>query len=128
MNIANHDDSMLQADIANWLATELGVRRERISLATLVNDELGVAGSDGVDMMLALGRRYGVDLSEFPFAKHFGGESSINPLTILLQVGRLLMGQRSNSLEPLSVADLVRLVADAKSSSAEQMERSKGPN
>lgn len=80
--------------------------KARLSAATSVNDDLGIDGDDGVEFMLAFGRRFGVDLSRFPHAKYFGPEESAHPLSMIRGIIRRLTTERWSDLSPLTLRDL----------------------
>jgi hypothetical protein len=47
-----------------------------IDIDTELQDDLGIRGDDAVDFLIAYGKRYSVDVSEFMAADYFGSEGS----------------------------------------------------
>jgi hypothetical protein len=104
------DDDSLFSDIVSWLRQELRLSAAaQLKSSTRINIDLGVAGDDGVELIEAFGVKYNVDVTQFPYARYFGGEASANPLSVLRSAGRVLVGKSASGLDPLSVLDLVSL-------------------
>jgi hypothetical protein len=106
-------DAELFDRVADFVARELGVRRERIRPETLVEDELGCTGDDAGDLMEAFAREFGVDLAGFQFDRHFGPENGATPWSLLRGlVIWAATGRRGDpSPEPVTVARLAEAVA-----------------
>jgi len=62
------------------VARETGVSPARIAAETALADDLGVAGQDGADLLAAVGREFGLDLSVIDWAEYFGEEAPFDPL------------------------------------------------
>jgi hypothetical protein len=84
----------------------------KISLSSRINLDLGVAGDDGVELIQAFGKAFGVDVSTFPYMKHFGSEG-INPFALFGMLFRFVTGRRVINLDPLTVRDLLMLAKSA---------------
>jgi len=62
------------------VARETGVSPARIAADTALADDLGVAGLDGAELLAAIGREFGMDLSAIDWAEYFGEELARDPL------------------------------------------------
>jgi hypothetical protein len=95
----------IEDDVKRYIAQELRVRYDGLTLATRLQQNLGVDGADGWEFMEAFGRRYGVDLGEFRTGLHFGPEAGCNPVVFLLL---LVHRPRCMKFVPITVGDLVQ--------------------
>ena len=90
------------------IAAETGVSPARLSDDTALADDLGVAGLDGADLLDAIGREFGIDLSVVDWPEYFGEESAFDPLGA---IWRQFVMQRSQIATPaLLISDLLRTV------------------
>src|SRR3954471_4410832 len=82
--VRSHLSSMndeLHKAIRRFAARELGVAVERLEEAqTQLGRDLGVDGADGWEFIEAFGPQFGVDISSFESARHFGPEAGPSPL------------------------------------------------
>lgn len=76
--------------VADFVAHETGVRRERIAPETLVEDDLGCTGDDALDLITDFSREFRVDLEDFRFDFHFGPERAAGPEMLILAPVALL--------------------------------------
>lgn len=102
------DTSQMEQRLIGWVAGFLGVSAGTISTSSRVNLDLGVDGEDGLDFIRAFGKEFGVDVSNFPYARYFGPEAS-HPFAFMRTILRLVTRQRTSDLQPLYVRDLVVL-------------------
>ena len=95
--------------VATLVARETGVRRSRISLATLIEDDLGCTGFDASDLMNAFARDFHVDMAEFCFDRHFNPELPATPWSLIrgLVIWAATRGRGTPSPDPVTVARLV---------------------
>lgn len=103
-------------DIAEFVASFVGVPSERISLSTTLFGDLGVDGEDGSDLLVAFGEHFNVDLSALDVTKHFGSEG-IWPWAPLYWVVLWLRSgtpEQKARLSPITIADLVRAAESGK--------------
>ncbi len=98
---ASMTDELLE-EVRQFVVRKLGVRADRIQLTTSLFHDLGVDGADGWEFTEAFGARFGVDLSSFDAALHFGPEAGGNPL---VWVARAVTGSWPGMV-PITLADL----------------------
>jgi acyl carrier protein len=79
--------------------------KEGLSAETSVNVDLGMDGDDAAEFMQAFSERFGVDLSTFPYDKHFGPEGG-NPIVLVEAIYLRVTTGRWTSLTPLTVREL----------------------
>jgi acyl carrier protein len=106
-------DAELFDRVADFVARELGVRRERIRPETLVEDDLGCSGYDAADFIEAFAREFGLDLTGFEFDRHFGPEEAATPWSLLRGLAIwAATGRRGDpSPDPVTVARLAKAAA-----------------
>ncbi|MDR2637746.1 MAG: DUF1493 family protein [Zoogloeaceae bacterium] len=106
--------SVSETDVAEWLRAELSIPpRKQIDGGTRINWDLGVDGDDGLDLVIEFGKKFNVDISNFPFDDYFGPEAGMTPFSLLVFIWRILKGQPVNDLKPLYVEDFFRMAQDA---------------
>jgi len=69
----------MQNEVIAFISEFTGVDPSMITLETLVNDDLGVDGDDGVDLLLEFSTRFNVDISSID--KLYFGPEGINPFS-----------------------------------------------
>jgi hypothetical protein len=81
----------------------------RIASSTTLVGDLHLAGDDGSDFMAAFAREFGVDLSDFDSARHFGREAGcFLPVSCYYYIRAIFLeAHRAAGLQPISVRDLV---------------------
>lgn len=98
----------MQSEVIAFISEFTGTDPSKITLETLVNDELGVDGDDGVDLLFEFCAKFNVDLSSID-KLYFGPEGS-NPFSAILiglsALWRGLHGRPSRYL-PLPVKQFV---------------------
>jgi acyl carrier protein len=110
----------LFGQVADLVADETGVRRERITPETIIEDDLGCTGVDAEELIIRFSQEFGVDLEEFRFDLHFAPETGAGPeVLILIPVALLvrLFGYRwpvRSSPEPVSVGHLAAVAAQGR--------------
>ena len=99
----------METEVIAFVAEQTGVKSERITLDTLVNDDLGVDGDDGSEFMEAFAERFNVDLSPINQI-YFGPESMPFQYVVTwpYHLVRWLLGYRSKAYSPLPVSLLVK--------------------
>lgn len=98
------------AEIADFVACFVGVSAERLSSSTTLFGDLGVDGQDGIDLFVAFGKRFYVDLSALDTTRHFGAEG-FGPRALLHWVVLWLRAgtpEEKARLSPVTIADLQR--------------------
>jgi hypothetical protein len=99
----SHADHELLTGLESFLRRETGTHRLGIRPDTDLVRDLGVDGSDGVDLMRKYGENFQVDMSAFRLGDHFGPEASFNPFAIFFPS----WWRRRRVLRPLLVQDLI---------------------
>lgn len=98
----------MQSEVIAFIAEFTGADPSMITLETLVNDDLGVDGDDGADLLLEFSSRFDVDISNID--KLYFGPEGINPLSAIFSgVSALLDGLlgRPDKYSPLPVKQFV---------------------
>jgi acyl carrier protein len=88
--------------LRSFVIEESAVDDEEITRDTKIENDLGVTGDDAVDFMVAYGKVFNVDVTEFMAADYFDGEGS----EILLGIYRLLTGKKKKKKKILTVGHL----------------------
>ncbi len=77
-----------------------------LSAETSLNDDLGMDGDDAIEFMQAFSQRFKVDLTDFPYSKHFGPEAPATPLSVIESFVRRVRTGRWTDLTPLTLREL----------------------
>lgn len=72
----------LVTDVIAFAAKETGFSIDKLQRQTALNNDLGIAGDDGVELIAAFVQKYDVDMAGFPTEEYFGREG-FHPLIIL---------------------------------------------
>lgn len=91
--------------ISEIIADVAGVDRARISMASDLRRDLGIAGDDGDDLFAAIGDAFDVDWTGLDLAIHFGNEGFGLPLPWQLRNNAILYEP-----QPALVSDIVQAV------------------
>ena len=83
---------------------------EEITSETKLGDDLGVSGDDAVEFIIAFGKEFNVDVSQFMVADYFEPEGDV----ILPTVLRFLTGRQKQPKKILTVGHLEKAVAAGK--------------
>lgn len=97
---------LIEGQVKNLIVEELGVRPEKLAPGTRIMHDLGADGIDGWDLIERFRERFGVDMSEFKFDRHFGAEGC-DPFMYLYCV---LFARDRLKFVPITVDDLVEAV------------------
>jgi hypothetical protein len=100
--MAQSDDDLL-AKVMAFLERETGVRRTKLSPRSDIARDLGVDGSDGVELMRKFAEEFRVDMVGFRSSDHFGPEAGFVPLAIFFPS----WWRSRRTLRPLLLEDLV---------------------
>ena len=82
-------------------------RKGPLSADTRLLQDLGMDGDDGVEFMEAFSEEFDVDMSEFEFKRHFGLETGIGPLSLVVYLYCRLFGKDLSGVIPITLRDLV---------------------
>jgi uncharacterized protein DUF1493 len=88
--------------------------KSRLTADTSINNDLGMAGDDGLEFMQAFSQRFAVDLRTFPHDKYFGVEAAATPISIIAAMIRWLTMGKSSKLSPLTLRQLAEAVENGR--------------
>lgn len=98
----------MQSEVIAFISEFTGADPSAITLETLVNDDLGVDGEDGADLLLEFSFRFNVDISNID--KLYFGPEGFNPFFAIFSgvyaLWSSLLG-RSDKYSPLPVKQFV---------------------
>ncbi len=98
-------DDEVNPELVAFLCQETGSAPNKIRRQTQLRRDLGVEGDDGVELIEAFGRRFGVDVSGCTLGLYFGPEGSVGPIELLLWIGWAITRQLPRFV-PITVDDL----------------------
>jgi acyl carrier protein len=106
------DPRNVRARLFDVIARQTGVSPARLTDDTALAGDLGVAGLDGADLLDAVGREFGVDLSVADWPAYFGEELPFDPLAALWRCFERLHrgGAPKPEVPELRVRDLLRSI------------------
>lgn len=88
--------------LISFIREEIGEFNLEIKLSSLLEDELGITGDDGLELIQNYGIKFNVNIADFQYKKYFYPEPSIfnsigkiSPFT----VGDLYLGIKSGKLK-----------------------------
>ncbi len=90
-------DTALTEAVAQFVADEVGVRRDKVTDSRL-REDLGVDGDDAHDLLIAFAKRFHVRDENFVVTDHFGPEGSWFPFALMFRRMKLL---------PMTIQDLI---------------------
>lgn len=89
----------------SFLIKHAGVTIEELSDETLLEDDLGISGDDAFELIIAFGKEFNVNVSNFMAADYFSGEGDfILPAIINFFTGRKEKIRRELRLKHLEKA------------------------
>jgi acyl carrier protein len=94
----------LTEDVKAFIASELSVKLDRLTLASRLMHDLHIDGADGWELVEAFAQKFDVDISEFEPARHFGPEAGRNPISYLTY--RIFLPESLSSVQ-ITIGDLV---------------------
>ena len=65
------------AELVAFVREQIGEHVMPITRETLIEDDLGVTGDDAEDLIIALGKKYNINIENFNFRKYFYGEPGV---------------------------------------------------
>ena len=89
--------------VVSVIARQTGYPQSQLSPRTDLFRDLGVDGEDVRDLLLRLGKEFGINLQDVRFDRHFGPEAGFNPLAMFLPGWWRWRRERM----PVTIADLV---------------------
>ncbi|SEW43394.1 DUF1493 family protein [Chitinophaga arvensicola] len=102
MVVENRDLSGLWTDLVVFLHEQSHAYEVNITPDTAIEDDLGVTGEDGEELIVAYSKRYQVDITGFLFNKYFFPEPFVNTMpdhVALLTAAHLLKGITAGRLD-----------------------------
>lgn len=99
----------MESEVIAFLSEFTGVEAEHISPDTLVNDDLGVDGDDGLELLEEFSTLFGVDLS--PISDVYFGPEGVSAGFLLLwpyYLYRRITGYKPQRIAPLPVKQLIQ--------------------
>lgn len=85
------------AELVAFIRDKSGEYEMSITRETLIEDDLGVTGSDAEELLVELSKKYNFDIANFKFAKYFYDEPSI-------------LDVNSRKVQPFSVGHLEKAI------------------
>lgn len=79
------------------------MRAESLVPSTRLLHDLGIDGDDAVEILTDFSKRFGMDLSSFPFQRYFGSELGSGIRWLLRKIGQ----QSAIRFAPVTVQDLI---------------------
>ena len=79
--------------LKKFLIRQTGAEEEEIIPATKIEEDLGIYGDDAMELIIAFGKAFTVDVSKFMAADYFSAEGDI----LLPAIFRALTGKRKQS-------------------------------
>ncbi|WP_372768969.1 DUF1493 family protein [Pseudoalteromonas sp.] len=98
----------MESQVLEFISEFTGVSINKISLDTLINNDLGADGDDGADLLIEFSERFNVDISGIE--KVYFGPEGFNPFTIFFHAVKAFVdGYRGvpDKYSPLPVSVLV---------------------
>ena len=101
----------IEMEVKELVAKHLAVRCDQLTLDTRLLHDVGADGADGWELIEELGKRFGVDLSEFRPGLHFGPEAGCNPVLALIA---LAFRPHWSKFIPITIRDMVEAAQSGK--------------
>ena len=105
-----NDDPQPLKDVMAFVAEFRNEPESRLTGETSLNEDLGVDGDGGIELLQAFSARFAVDLSAFPHDKYFGPEASATPLSFIEAIILRLTTGSWSKLCPLKLRQLAEAV------------------
>jgi acyl carrier protein len=74
-------DNNLFEQIKQFVIFERGKYRFTLTFETTLEGDLHITGDDAIEFIVAFGKRFNIDVSNFDFVRYFGGEGELWGLT-----------------------------------------------
>lgn len=85
-----------------FIIKETAVHDEEITMDTQIEHDLGITGDDAVDFMIAYGKAFNVDVSNFMAGDYFSGEGG----SLLSTIIGAFTGKKESQKKALTVGHL----------------------
>ncbi len=91
--------------IRQLLARQMGVRENKVTMATRLRHDLGMDGDDAFEFLDDFRKKFSVDMTDFPYDSYFGPESPFSYVVLY----HLLFDRSKLKKRELTVRELVAL-------------------
>lgn len=96
--------------LKKFVVNQSAVNDEVINSSTRIEDDLGVSGDDAVEFILAFGKEFNVDVSNFMLADYFSPEGDF----ILPAIIRFLTNKKKRERKSFTVGHLEKAIMAGK--------------
>jgi hypothetical protein len=93
----NAERENIFAELVAFVSKQVGRDDLSITKDTSIEDDLGVTGGDANDLIIAFGKKYNVDITNFFFEKYFNDEPGV-------------FGFRNRSIYPFTIGHLEKAI------------------
>jgi len=101
---------MVFSKLKDFVIKQSAVEDEEITRHTKIEEDLGVYGGDAVDFIIAFGKEFNVDVSDFMAADYFSPDGDI----ILPALLRFFTNKKKPQKKYLTVGDLEKAIKSGK--------------
>ena len=99
----------MEREVIKFISAFTGEAEDNIQPSTIINDDLGIDGDDGDELLMEFSSKFNVDLT--PITETYFGSEGL-PLYFLIlwpfHLLRWILGYKSNDLTPLPVSQLIK--------------------
>lgn len=88
--------------LKQFIVNEVGVEDEEVTREAGIEKDLGIYGDDSDDFLIAFGKEFNVDISQFPIGDYFSDEGD----PILPAIIRFLTNKKKRKTKELTVGHL----------------------
>src|SRR6188474_1295212 len=88
--------------LKDFVVAKCGVANEEVTRDAKLENDLGITGDDAVELLIAYGKKFNVDVSRFMAAEYFEGEGD----PILPAIIRFLTGKKKKHTKILTIGHL----------------------
>ena len=92
--------------LKHFIVNEVGVEEEEVTKEAKIEDDLGIYGDDSDEFLIAFGKEFNVDVSQFPIGDYFSPEGDF----ILPAIIRFLTNRKKRQRKVLTVGHLEKAV------------------
>lgn len=92
--------------IKEFAVSQAAVEEDEVTESASIEDDLGVSGDDAVEFIVAFGKKFNVDVSNFMAAEYFSPEGDV----ILPAIIRFFTGKKKRKQKDLKIIHLEKAV------------------
>ena len=89
-----------------FINEHLVVNTDEITLETQIENDLGVYGDDAIDLIIAFGKNFNVDVSNFMASDYFSPEGD----SIFPAIVRFFTGKKKKKIKELTINQLCKAI------------------